>query len=154
MNEGIGNTFVSSRGASTKKGILSSSRLSNGQRNRRWPLRQQIRSGAMPRVEATMRSDKHIPFSITGHGTDHVSPVRDVAACELNLSGFQSVVGCVCSLGAAKVLWWALWLFEPQCSTLQASPIPRSDCFCSAPLFLSPRRFKLKAGGKGNSRCN
>ena len=79
----------------------------------------------MLRVEATIRSDKHIPFSITGTDADrvspkvkthHAAPVRHVAACELNLSGYQLVVGCACFLGAAKLLLWALlklWLFEP-----------------------------------------
>jgi hypothetical protein len=79
----------------------------------------------MLRVEATIRSDKHIPFPITGTGTDCASPkakahhagsFRDVAACELNVGGSQSVVGCACFLGAGRLFWWALrrlWLFEP-----------------------------------------
>jgi hypothetical protein len=70
----------------------------------------------MLRIEATIRSDKQIPFSITGTGIDRVSPkakshhagsVRDVAACELDLSGYELVVACACFLGAAKLLWWA-----------------------------------------------
>ncbi len=76
-------------------------------------------------VEATIRSHTHIPFSVTGADADRVSPkaetyharsVRDVAACEVNLTGYQLVVGCACFLGAAKLLLWALlklWLFEP-----------------------------------------
>jgi len=79
----------------------------------------------MLRAAATIRNDKHLPFSITGIGTGrvspkvkthHAAPVRHVAACELNLSGYQLVVGCACFLGAAKLLLWALlklWLFEP-----------------------------------------
>jgi hypothetical protein len=79
----------------------------------------------MLRVAATIRNDKHLPFSILGTGTGHVSPkvktshsgpVRDVATCELNLSKHQLVVGCACFLGVAKLLLWALlklWLFEP-----------------------------------------
>ncbi len=117
----------------------------------------------MIRVEETIRNDNRIPVSIRWTSTDQLSPeaktghaglVRDMAAREPNLSGSQLVVGCVCSLGAAKVLLRALWPFEPQCPILQAFPIPRSDCFCFAPLLLSLRRFKLKAVGKGNSRCN
>jgi hypothetical protein len=71
----------------------------------------------MLRIELTTRSDKHIPFSITGTGTDRVCPKakthhagsdRDVAACELNLSGPKLVVGCACFLGAAKFCTIAL----------------------------------------------
>ncbi len=75
-------------------------------------------------VEATIRSDDHIPFSITATGNERVSPKvvsthvgsgRDVATCELNLSGSQLAVRCVFFLGSAKLLVWALlklWLFE------------------------------------------
>ncbi len=118
----------------------------------------------MLRVEATIRNDNHIPFSITWTGTDQVSPkakthhaglVRDVAARELNLSGSQLIVGCACFPGAAKLVLWALlklWLFVA--SNTNVFPIPSSDCFSSVPLFLSPRRLKMKAVWKGNLRCN
>jgi hypothetical protein len=78
----------------------------------------------MLRVEARIKSDKHIPFSIAGTEADRVSPKtkprhagsdHDVATCELNLSGSQLVFGCACFLGAAKLFLWALlklWLFE------------------------------------------
>ena len=117
----------------------------------------------MIRVEATTKSNEHIPFSITWTGTDQISPeartglARHTAARELSLNGSQLVLGCVCFLGAANLLLWALLklrLFELWCSTLQAFPIPRSDCFSCAPLLLSPHRLKLKAVWKGNSRCN
>ena len=79
----------------------------------------------MFRAEATLTSDKHIPFSITGTGAGAVIPkattyhdgfIRDVGAREVNLSGYQLVVGFACFLGAAQLLLWAilkLWLFEP-----------------------------------------
>jgi hypothetical protein len=53
-------------------------------------------------VEATTSGHKHIPFSIRWADADRVSPeakthhagrVRDVAACELTLSGYQLAVG-------------------------------------------------------------
>jgi hypothetical protein len=125
LNEGIGNTFVSSRSASTKIRILFSSWLSNGQRNWRRGHLQQIRSEAMRRVEATIRNDKEIPFSITAVGADRVSLKADthyaglvceVASCELNLAGSQLIFGCACFLGAARLFLWALfklWLFVP-----------------------------------------
>jgi len=81
--------------------------------------------GAMLHVEAAIRNDEHIPFSITWTDFDrknpearihHAGSVRDVVARELTLSGSQLVVGCDCFLGAAKLLLWGvlkLWLFEP-----------------------------------------
>lgn len=74
----------------------------------------------MLRVEAKIRNDDQIPFSIAWAGTDRISPerhpglVRVVAERELKLSGYQLVFGCAC-LGAAKLLLWGffkLWPFE------------------------------------------
>src|SRR5260370_10371270 len=42
--------------------------------------------------------------------------VRHTAVRELNLTGSQLVVGCMCFLGAIRLVLWAvlkLWLFEP-----------------------------------------
>lgn len=47
--------------------------------------------------------------------TYHAGSVRDVAACELNLSGSQLVFAYACFPGAAKLLLWdllKLWLIE------------------------------------------
>jgi hypothetical protein len=75
----------------------------------------------MLRVEAKIRNDDQIPFSIAWAGTDRISPERHpglvhvVAERELKLSGYQLVFGCACFLGAAKLLLWGflkLWLFE------------------------------------------
>jgi hypothetical protein len=78
----------------------------------------------MLRIEATIRSDKHIPFSTTASDTGWVSPkaktyaesVRHVAACVVNRSGCQLDFRRAYFLGTAKLLLWALlklWLFEP-----------------------------------------
>ncbi len=79
----------------------------------------------MIRVEATVKGDNHFPISspwtVSGQvsskaKTWHPGLVRPMVAHGLNLSGSQLVVGCICFLGAAKLLLWALiklWLFEP-----------------------------------------
>ncbi len=79
----------------------------------------------MIRVEPTIKGDNHFPISSlwTGSGqissearTRHPGLVRPMVAHELNLSGSQLVVRCICFLGVAKLLLWALiklWLFEP-----------------------------------------
>jgi hypothetical protein len=120
----------------------------------------------MLRIEATIRSDTHIPFSITGTGTDRVSPKvkthhagsdGNVVACELNLSGSQLVVGCACFRGggqASLVGPSQAVVFRTVAFNTKVFTIPSSDCFASAPLFLSTRRLKMKAVWKGNSLCN
>ena len=79
----------------------------------------------MIHIESTIRNDNRIPFSATWTGIDHASPkaksrrtglVRHATAREINLNGSELIVGCVCFLGTAKLLLWALlklWLFEP-----------------------------------------
>lgn len=80
----------------------------------------------MIRVKATtIKGDNHLPFSGASIGSGQVSPgvkmrhpglFRPTVAHEVNLSGSQLVVGCICFLGAAGLLLWAflkLWLFEP-----------------------------------------
>lgn len=79
----------------------------------------------MIRVEAPIKGGNHFPFSSVATNSEPASPgverrhpglVRCMAAHELNLGGSQLVVGCICFLGAAKLLLWAflkLWLFEP-----------------------------------------
>jgi hypothetical protein len=79
----------------------------------------------MIRVEETRRNDKRMPFLVTWTSTHQVVPktqirnaesVRHTAVRELNLTGSQLVVGCMCFLGAIKLVLWAvlkLWLFEP-----------------------------------------
>jgi hypothetical protein len=74
--------------------------------------------------EAAVRNRNQIPFSIAWSGTDRTSPgpktrhaglVRDVAAGDLNLGGYQVVFGCASFVGVAKLLVWAvlkLWVFE------------------------------------------
>ena len=70
----------------------------------------------MIRVEATVKGDNHFPFSSKWTGSGQVGPKvktrhpgldRPMVAQELNLSGSQLVVGCICFLGAAKLLLWA-----------------------------------------------
>jgi hypothetical protein len=79
----------------------------------------------MIRVDQTIGSDKRIPFSVVWTSADQVAPktqirnaesVRHTADRELNLTGSQLVVGCMCFLGAIRLVLWAvlkLWLFEP-----------------------------------------
>ena len=78
----------------------------------------------MLRIEATIRSDKHIPFSTTASGTACVNPkaktyagsVRHAPAGVLNRRGCQLGFRRAYFPGAAKLLLWALlklWLFEP-----------------------------------------
>jgi len=79
----------------------------------------------MIRVEETRRNDKRIPFLVTWTSAHQVVPktqirdaesVRHTAVRELNLTGSQLVVGCMCVLGAIRLVLWAvlkLWLFEP-----------------------------------------
>jgi hypothetical protein len=71
----------------------------------------------MLRIEAAIRNDKNIPLSSIRIAIDQISPkvrsrdtglVRHTAARELNLSGYQLLIGCVCFLGAAKLLLWAV----------------------------------------------
>ena len=84
-----------------------------------------IKEGAMIRVDQTIGSDKRIPFSVVWTSADQVAPktqirnaesVRHTDDHELNLTGSQLVVGCMCFLGAIRLALWAvlkLWLFEP-----------------------------------------
>jgi hypothetical protein len=79
----------------------------------------------MIRVEETRRNNIRIPFFVTWTSADQVAPktqilnaepVRHTAVRELNLTGSQLVVGCMCFLGAIRLVLWAvlkLWLFEP-----------------------------------------
>ena len=79
----------------------------------------------MIRVEEPRMNAKLIPFLVTLTSADQVAPktqirnaesVRHTAVRELNLTGSQLVVGCMCFLGAIRLVLWAilkLWLFEP-----------------------------------------
>lgn len=79
----------------------------------------------MIRVEEPRMNAKRIPFLVTSTSADQVAPktqirnaesVRHTAVRELNLTGSQLVVGCMCFLGAIGLVLWAvlkLWLFEP-----------------------------------------
>ncbi|HYT21056.1 MAG TPA: hypothetical protein VEW05_12600 [Candidatus Polarisedimenticolia bacterium] len=79
----------------------------------------------MIRVEEPRMKAKRIPFLVTWTSADQVAPktqirnaesVRHTAVRELNLTGSQLVVGCMCFLGAIRLVLWAvlkLWLFEP-----------------------------------------
>ena len=78
----------------------------------------------MLRVETTIGSDNHSPFSITWANTDQASPEvtashavsrRGTARGELNLSGYQLLVGFAFLMGLVAAFLWAvkLWLFEP-----------------------------------------
>jgi len=79
----------------------------------------------MIRVEEPTMNAKRIPFLVTGTSADQVAPktqirngesVRHTAVRELNLTGSQLVVGCMCFLGAIRLVLWAvlkLWIFEP-----------------------------------------
>ena len=79
----------------------------------------------MIRVEQTIGSDKRIPFPVVWTDADRPSsttPTRNVgsvghtAVGELKLTGIQLAVGCICFLGAIRLVLWAalkLWLFEP-----------------------------------------
>ncbi len=78
----------------------------------------------MIRVEETKKNDKRIPFLVTWTSAHQVVPktqirnaesVRHTAVRELNLTGSKLVVGCMCFLGAIRLVLWAvfkLWLFE------------------------------------------
>jgi len=78
----------------------------------------------MVRVETTMDTKNHNPFSITWASTGQASLstkahpaefARDTAALGLNLSGYQLLFGCaVLALSGAIFLWaFKLWLFQP-----------------------------------------
>ncbi len=79
----------------------------------------------MDSVDYAIGSDKHIPFSVTwtgaeglGHETQTCSArsVCEKAVSELELTGVQVLVGCICFLGAIRLALWAvltLWLSEP-----------------------------------------
>ena len=79
----------------------------------------------MIRVEEPRMNAKLIPFLVTLASADQVAlktqirnakSVRHTAVRELNLTGSQLVVGCMCFLGAIRLVLWAvlkLWLFEP-----------------------------------------
>jgi hypothetical protein len=78
----------------------------------------------MLRVEATIGTEDHIPFSIRWAGTGqatpdpgirHAGPTRAIAARGLNLSGYQVLFGCTFLLGLGGAFLWALklWLFQP-----------------------------------------
>ncbi len=79
----------------------------------------------MIRVEEPRMKAKRIPFLVTWTSADQVAPktqirnaesVRHTAVRELDLTGSQLVVGCMCFLGAIRLVLWAvlkLWLFEP-----------------------------------------
>jgi hypothetical protein len=65
----------------------------------------------MIRVEETRRNDKRIAFLVTWTSADQGAPKtqicndesdRHTAVSELNLTGSQLVVGCMCFLGADK----------------------------------------------------
>jgi hypothetical protein len=70
-------------------------------------------------------NDKRVPFvarwTDAGQGngktqTLNTGSIRRPAVRELNLTGSQLVVGCMCFLGAIRLVLWAvlkLWLFEP-----------------------------------------
>ncbi len=78
----------------------------------------------MIRVEEPRMNAKRIPSLVTWTSADQVAPktqirnaesVRHTAVRELNLTGSQLVVGCMCFLGAIRLVLWAvlkLWLFE------------------------------------------
>jgi hypothetical protein len=70
-----------------------------------------IKAGAMTRVEETRRNNVRIPFLVTWTSADQVAlqtkirnaeSVRHTAVRELNLTGAQLVVGCMCFLGADR----------------------------------------------------
>jgi hypothetical protein len=78
----------------------------------------------MVRVETTIDSKNHIPFSIpwasTGQASlsakaQHAASARDMAARGLNLSGYQLLSGCAVLALSGGVFLWALklWLFQP-----------------------------------------
>jgi hypothetical protein len=87
--------------------------------------RERSGSGAMIHVETAEGNDKRVPFLVTLTSADQIAPktqvsnaesVRHTAVRELNLTGCQLVVGCMCFLGAIRLVLWAvlkLWLFEP-----------------------------------------
>lgn len=79
----------------------------------------------MDSVDYAIGSNKQIPFSATwtgAEGLDHetqtrnAGSVREKAVSELELTGMQVLVGCICFLGAIRLALWAvltLWLSEP-----------------------------------------
>lgn len=123
MNEGIDNTIVSGRITREKMHPFLFSLI---QMTMKSPLATAAaEEESMLRKASTMSRDEHIPLSIAGTGTGreipqakphHAGSLRAMAMCELNLSGYQLIAGCVCFLGAAKLFLWALlklWVFEP-----------------------------------------
>jgi hypothetical protein len=77
----------------------------------------------MLRVETTIGTENHIPFSTAWADTGQAIPeattrqagsTRGGAARGLNLSGYQLLFGCAFLMGLAGVALWALelWLFE------------------------------------------
>ena len=78
----------------------------------------------MVRVETTIDTKNHIPFSIPWASTGqarlevkarHAASARAAAARELNLSGYQLLFGCAVLAAMGAVFLWALklWLFQP-----------------------------------------
>lgn len=79
----------------------------------------------MDSVDYAFGSDKRIPFSVTWTGAGglnhetrarNAGSVRERAVSELELTGMQVMVGCICFLGAIGLALWAvlrLWLSEP-----------------------------------------
>ena len=76
----------------------------------------------MLRVETTIGTESHIPFSWADTGqtgpeakTRRVGSNRGLAARELNLSGYQLLFGSAFLMGFATFLLWVfkLWLLEP-----------------------------------------
>ena len=78
----------------------------------------------MVRVETTIDTKNHIPFSIpwasTGQASlgakaHHAGSTGGAAARELNLSGYQLLLGCAVLATLGGVFLWGLniWLFQP-----------------------------------------
>jgi hypothetical protein len=79
----------------------------------------------MIHVETAKGNDKRVPLAVRWIDAGQVSPttqtlspgsIRRAAVRELNLTGGQLVVGCICFLSTMSLALWAvvkLWLFEP-----------------------------------------
>jgi hypothetical protein len=125
LNEGIDNTFVSSRVSRLKETHPLFFAVIQLVMQGAWGARERSGSEARIHVETAERNDKRVPFLVTLTSADQIAPktqvrnaesVRHTAVCELNLTGSQLVVGCMCFLGAIRLVLWAvlkLWLFEP-----------------------------------------
>jgi hypothetical protein len=124
LNEGIDNTFVSSRTFRLKETHPLLFAVIQLIMQGAFGARERSGSGAMIHVETAKGNDKRVPFvarwTDAGQGngktqTLNTGSIRRPAVRELNLTGSQLVVGCMCFLGAIRLVLAVLklWLFEP-----------------------------------------